>query len=235
MEIITIPVGRLQVNCYLLIAENKETLIIDPGDDADLIAQKISEEQLKPLAMLATHGHFDHVMAAFELQENFNIPFLLDPKDEFLLERLSQTASHFLGEKVEAWPPRKITPLSIETIRELSLPKEFDFKIIPTPGHTPGSASLYFPCHPESSMKSKAKDLAEKKILRSAQNDIASCVFVGDVLFAGGGFGRTDFSYCSSADLQKSIARLFALPDETIIYSGHGEGSRIESEKEYFD
>lgn len=225
MKIHTLPVGQLQTNCYL-IEKNNECLIIDPGDDADFISDSILEKKLKPVAMLATHGHFDHVMAGFILQKNFNIPFYIDEKDQFLLDRIQETAQHFLGQNVIAFSPEKISYLSVET-GSLKAPvstkiSNFNFQIIPTPGHTPGSVSFYFqnPRHP-------------KLDSGSHQEKSHNLLFSGDLIFANGGIGRTDFSYCSFSDLQNSIAKVFTLPEDTIIFTGHGEITNIKQEKKY--
>lgn len=177
-------------------------MVIDPGDDADLIIQTIQKENLTLDKITATHGHFDHVMAAFELQAAFGVPFFIHNKDMFLLKRLSKTAEYFLGEPIPALPPKEVSDLS--KYKMLTVGK-LHFEIIFTPGHTPGSVSLYN---------------KEKKAL-----------FVGDVIFASGGRGRTDFSYCSDNDLQKSIDALFKLPEEVTIYCGHGQETTIKDEK----
>lgn len=83
MKITTLPVGQLKANCYLTICpKTKSCLIIDPGDEASFISEKILREKLKPIAIVATHGHFNHILAANELQMNFNLPFLVHKKDK---------------------------------------------------------------------------------------------------------------------------------------------------------
>ncbi|NMB57270.1 MBL fold metallo-hydrolase [Candidatus Beckwithbacteria bacterium] len=239
MKIEKLAVGQLQTNCYFLINQKQECLILDPGDDADFIIDKIQEGKLKPLAMLATHGHFDHVMAAFELQLAFAIPFYLHPKDEFLLDRMSQTAQFFLG---NIQVPPKVQKVNFLQVGKFEI-SDFAFEIIHTPGHTPGSVSFYFSSFMSSS--NRHSDLSELSLSGIYKNKIASShhvetrndtgvIFVGDVIFAGGGVGRTDFSYCNAKDLNKSIEKILKLPEKTTIYSGHREESRVEGEKEYF-
>ena len=203
MKIIKLIVGQLQTNCYLLI-HNNQAVIIDPGDDADLINQTLLEEKVVPLAMLATHGHFDHVMAGFELQVNFNIPFYLHSQDQFLLDRQQETARHYLDSAEIPPAVQKVTDLA-KHLKPKKLFPNFAMQIIHTPGHTPGSVSFYFP---------------KEKML-----------FSGDVLFAGGGRGRTDFAYCSYNDLQKSMDKLFELPKDTRVYGGHDKSMIIGEEK----
>lgn len=115
-------VGVMATNCYLI-----DDMIIDPGDDAEYIMSHIDE---KPTKIVATHGHFDHIMSAFALQQAYNIPFYIHPDDIFLLQNMRSSAMHFLGLKdVDPAP----NPTPIENIR-----------FIHTPGHTPGSICLEF-------------------------------------------------------------------------------------------
>jgi len=202
MQIVKYVLGELQTNCYLLI-KDEECLIIDPSDNADFLLEEIQRRNLKLLAMLATHGHFDHVMAVGEIQLSFNVPLYLHQKDQFLIDRLEETAEHFLKYK-----PVIIKPINIHKIRnkELRIMNK-ELKIIETPGHTPGGICLY---------------LKHENIL-----------FTGDTLFKNG-VGRTDFSYSSQTDLEKSLKTIFRLPSKTIIYSGHGEESTIAVEKANF-
>lgn len=201
MKIRNIVVGRLQTNCYLVIAEEtSEALIIDPGDDADYIIRIITDEKVTPKKILATHGHFDHITAATELQLAYNIPFLIHKKDEFLVRRLSETARYFTG--AETGPPPKINGyLKNEQIIRLS---KTSFITIGSPGHTPGSLCLY--------------------------NKKENVLIAGDLIFAGGGIGRSDFSYSSSKDLEASIAKILKLPKNTAVYSGHGPETSIANE-----
>jgi glyoxylase-like metal-dependent hydrolase (beta-lactamase superfamily II) len=100
-------------------------MIIDPGDDAEYIMTHLSQ---KPSMIVATHGHFDHIMAAYAIQIAFNIPFYIHPKDIFLLKMMQSSAKHFLG-LPHVDPPPIPTPIK-------NLP------FIHTPGHTPGSICL---------------------------------------------------------------------------------------------
>src|SRR3989304_7067420 len=184
----TIVVGQLQANRYLIFdSEKKEACIVDPGDDADYITRVIADQKVTPMQIIATHGHFDHIMAATELQLAYNIPFLIHQKDEFLVKRMNETAEHFIG--VKAGPSPRISG-HLEVGSKLNIGKS-RIEIIETPGHTPGSISLY-----------------DKK---------AGFVWVGDLLFAGGGVGRTDFSYSSQKELDNSIERILRLPEKTIL------------------
>src|SRR3990167_10226457 len=106
MKIYTYPLGELQANCYFLV-HDKDCIIIDPADSADFILEKIQIENLKVHAVFATHGHFDHVMAAGELQISLDVPFYIADEDLFLLKRVAETAKHFLGHSPPIIPPKE--------------------------------------------------------------------------------------------------------------------------------
>lgn len=191
-----LPVGQLKTNCYLVI-EDEKCAIIDPGDDADYIQRIIADERVKPIKIIATHGHYDHILAADELKLAYGIPFLMHKKDEFLLSRMNASAKRF--SKIKSGPPPSVDKYLKD--RETLVIYHLAFNIIHTPGHTPGSITLY-----------------------SKEGKFA---LTGDLIFAGGGVGRTDFAYSSSADLKKSIAKILKLPSKTKVYSGHGDETTI--------
>ena len=142
MKIEQVVVGQLQTNCYLVWNEESlEAVIIDPGDDADYIIRRINDFNLSPQFILATHGHFDHVLGVMELKLAFNIPFLIHQKDLFLIKRAGKTAKFFTGKEEEPFlPPDKF----IKEGDKIRFGKE-SLKAIETPGHTPGSVSFYSP------------------------------------------------------------------------------------------
>src|SRR3990167_1541762 len=129
--------GELQSNCYIL--ENSgECLIVDPAYEGDFIAEQIQRLKLKPLAIVATHGHFDHILAVGELQASFAIPAYVR-KEDFSLARLAHaSATHFL-EVPPIYLEPKWTPL-LSINKEL---KHFGLEVILTPGHTPGGCCFY--------------------------------------------------------------------------------------------
>jgi len=192
--------GSLQANCYFLIEEN-DLILIDPGDDASFILEELQRQRLNLKAILATHGHFDHIGAVGEIQQSFNVPFYINEKDLFLVKRLNETAKYFLGYNPYFLLPDKIKNLEIENSLKI---KNFKLKIIYSPGHTPGSVCFYF---------------ENEKI-----------IFTGDTLFKSG-IGRYDFSYSDKKKLFESLKKILSLPDETIIYPGHGEETTVGIEK----
>ena len=131
-------VGSVSTNCYLL--KNKETgemLIIDPGDNAGKIEQKILEMQGKPIAILLTHGHFDQILAAEEIRKKYNVPIYADQKEEKTLQdaRINLTAYQGNGYTLKA--DVYLTDLQVEELAGFSV------QMIETPGHTVGSCCYY--------------------------------------------------------------------------------------------
>ncbi|MGB9707193.1 MAG: MBL fold metallo-hydrolase [Microgenomates group bacterium] len=202
MKIYQYSLGQLQANCYFVVNE-KNCLIIDPGDEAPFILEEIHKKKLNPVAILATHGHFDHLMAVGEIQQSFNIPLYISEKDNFLLSNLNQSAEYFLNYKPIILPILKINNFKERNYLKI---KNFKFKIIFTPGHTPGSVCFYFPGD--------------------------NILFTGDTLFKRG-IGRYDFSYSNKNQLIKSLGTIFRLHLKTKILPGHGEGSTLEKEKDF--
>ena len=190
LTIRTLTVGHMQANCYLISDEKThETLIIDPGDDAEYITDLIQHYALLPTQILATHGHVDHIMAAAPLQLMYDIPFFVHPADRFLLDRAVASAEYFLG------PGPWLAPTNDQPLRTgTQMFGNISLDIIETPGHTPGSVCFRLP---------------------------GNHLITGDLLFAGGAVGRTDFSYGDMTQLAHSLQKL--PPERSItIYPGHG-------------
>jgi len=204
MKVERLIVGQLQTNCYLVWDQDSgKGVIIDPGDDADLILNRLRDLEIKPLFILATHGHFDHVSAVLELKLALGIPFLIHQKDLFLLKRAVTSANHFTNNK------EALLPLADKYLqeKEIIIFGNSQLEVQELPGHTPGGVIFL------------GQDI----------------VFSGDSLFYHG-IGRTDLSYSSKKDLLEGINnKLFVLPEDTIVYSGHGEETTIKEEKENFN
>lgn len=202
MKTLTLPVGQMATNCYLVSDEKTLTcLIIDPGEDSDFITTTILENKLIPQAIILTHGHYDHCLAALDLKLNFSIPIYLHPKDLFLYEKAHLSAKHFSGLVIPKLPPidHFLSDQEIITFGNSSL------QVIHTPGHTPGSCCFV------SLVKGRGG---------VAERDLNPLLFTGDTLFAKS-IGRTDLSYSSKQDLQKSLKKILTLPRHTQIYPGH--------------
>lgn len=132
-------VGVLQCNCYVVgDPETKEAIVIDPGDDADAIAEDIAAKGLTVTAIVATHAHFDHVLAAERLRALTGAPFHLHDDDRPLLDWLQESGRLFLG--VELSGPPEVDTSVAEGDRLTAGGVELE--VLHTPGHSPGSISL---------------------------------------------------------------------------------------------
>jgi len=193
-------VGQLQTNCYIAACEStKEGVVIDPGDDAGRILGEIESLDLKIKYILNTHAHFDHVGANEALVKRLNVPLALHPLDLPLLKEAGGAAVFGLEARQSPEPNMELSKNQIIKVGKLS------FRVLFTPGHTPGHVSFYE---------------AEKKVL-----------FDGDVLFDGG-IGRTDIPGGSTQAIMRSIKDvLFKLPEDVVVYSGHGNPTTIGQEK----
>ena len=138
MRIETCVVGVMSANCYLLINDKlKETVIIDPGDQADIIKRKIEELGVKPVGILLTHGHFDHIMAAPELAEEYQIKIYAAEAEAQLLSDDKTNCSGMIR--------RRFTlkaDILLKNEESINL-ADINIKIIDTPGHTVGGACYY--------------------------------------------------------------------------------------------
>jgi hydroxyacylglutathione hydrolase len=195
MECQKLITGGLQTNCYILSDPHiSDVVIVDPGDDAEYIIETV--EKLHPLhvILIATHGHFDHIMAAYTISLTYRTPLCIHDKDVFLISRMESSAKYFLGLPSVDPPPTNLK--KIQAGDTITLGSNIG-EILELPGHTPGSIGIYFP--------------SERRL------------FSGDVIFADGSVGRTDFAYSSLPQLQTSIDTLLKLPSDTIVNPGHGD------------
>jgi glyoxylase-like metal-dependent hydrolase (beta-lactamase superfamily II) len=194
MEIEKIIVGELQSNCYLAIdIDTQRCVIIDPGDNANAISEEILSQDIEPIAILATHGHFDHVMAGYELQLAFDIPFIIHSGDLNLLSRMQSSAKHWLNHEIIEKTPREITEIDNQNVIEFGSSR---LEWIHTPGHTPGGITLF--------------------------NNDKKIVFTGDTLFKNA-VGRADLSYSNPKELSNSVQEIKTNFNGFQAYPGHGE------------
>ena len=205
MKIIQLMVGPLQANCYLLAdGPGKPAAIIDPGGDGPLIKAAVERDKLQPVVIIDTHGHIDHIAANSYLKELYQIPLLIHAADaNSLTDPVLNLSALGLGKFSSPPPDRLLQDGDAIEVGDLRL------EVLHTPGHTPGGICL---------------------LLR--QIGSPDIVFTGDTLFAGG-VGRTDFPGGSMEELMNSIRnKLLVLPEETVIYPGHGPASTIGRERE---
>ena len=200
-EVESLIVGPLFSNCYVVWdKEVKQGVVIDPGDDADMILKTINELGVEIKYILATHGHFDHVGAVAPLKRKLKVEFLAHEEDFFFIED-GENAARRWNVDIEQPPKPDRFIKDGDKIRF----GEFELEVLHTPGHSPGGVSFLYD----------------------------HMLFGGDTLFQGS-IGRTDFRKGSFEELSKSIkTRLYTLPDNTIVYTGHGPVTTIGDEKRY--
>lgn len=199
MKIKKFEVGPLFVNCYIIYDERtKEAVVIDPGDEPDLILDFIKEENLNLKYILCTHGHFDHIGSVKELRDETGAKVVLHEKDIEIYRNSPQIAMQFFGIEIEPQPEPDILIKNGEILNTGNI----QLTVIHTPGHSPGSVCFYTDGY----------------------------IFTGDTLFAGS-VGRTDIIGGSMNELLNSLKKIASLPDETIVFPGHGPKTKIGIEK----
>ena len=205
MRIFALSVGPLQACCYIVAPDGAaDAAVIDPGGDAELIAEQLRYRKLAPRYIALTHGHIDHIEAVAALKRAFpEAEVCIHEADAPMLRDAGAALASLIGIPLEPCEPDRLladgdtVSLGPETI-----------EVIHTPGHTPGGISLLVRC-----------------------GGGPAVVFSGDTLFAGG-IGRTDFPGGRYQQLIESIrTSLFALPDDTRVYPGHGEPTTIGEER----
>lgn len=138
LRIITKVIGAVSTNCYFLMNMiTKEAIIIDPADHSNVIENVILTHGLKPKAILLTHGHFDHILAANQIKEKYQIPIIACEQEKFLLENSELNLSTAFGGSTTLQADQYVADGSVLEIAGFSI------KVIHTPGHTEGSACYY--------------------------------------------------------------------------------------------
>lgn len=193
MKIEAQQVGQLMTNCYIVWDENtKNAAVIDPGDDGAFIAQNLKKKGLTLQYILLTHGHFDHIGGVDELLETCGS----SPK-VYISEKDMALPSAF-GENVHLDPSVVTFWLHGDVITMDSI----SFKVMATPGHTPGSVCLI----------------------------CGDVIFSGDTLFQGS-CGRTDFPGGSWKEMAASLKKLYQLPGDYTVFSGHTNSTTLDWER----
>jgi len=220
IDIRRVSCGMIQENCYIVQAEGRDDcVVVDPGDEYPKLKAAIGDRRVG--AVLLTHGHFDHIMAAGDIARDFGAPVYIDAKDVEMLDDSVINGYDFLmgtqqsdwrqldifyhrdqslaGDSKAKWTPIEALPLG-ESLSTCGM----CFKVIPTPGHSQGSVCLYL------------------------ENE--GVLFSGDTLFKEG-YGRLDLYGGNLTALIKSLRKLFALPGDVGVYPGHGDLTTIGEEK----
>lgn len=196
--------NMLQENCYVVSDDTRECVIIDCGayyeEEREAIVRYISDTQLVPKHLLATHGHLDHIFGIDTMHDAFGLSVEVSASDENLIKQAGRQAETFYGIQLDHdLPPIGHLFGKNEVIRF----GQHELQILETPGHSRGSVTFYCP-----------------------EEHIA---FTGDTLFRHS-IGRTDFVGGSMLQIIQSLRMMAQLPDETTVYPGHGEETTIGEE-----
>jgi len=139
MNVETLPVGPLEVNCYLAWLNGPDTLVIDPGGDTEKVADALSRKSLRVAAYLLTHGHVDHIDALAELHDRYPAPVMLHTCDlEWAFESLNQLPPYYGSPRR---PEGEIEGVQDGHAGDVA---GLQYTVIGTPGHTPGSVCFWF-------------------------------------------------------------------------------------------
>lgn len=198
-------VNPIQENTYIVYDETNEAVIIDCGsffpEEHQAVINYIRSNNIQPKHLLCTHGHLDHCFGNFAIYNEWGLKPEVMSDDDYLITKLDEQASNLFGfELQEEIPPvgRYLTKDDVIAFGTHQL------TVIPTPGHTPGSAVFY--CKEE------------------------NVAFTGDTLFHMS-IGRTDFERGSYSDIVKSLEKLKQLiPSDTKLYTGHGPDTTMATE-----
>ncbi len=190
MEITVLSLGDYMTNCYILRQEaSSKCLIIDPGYEAGRILAFLQEKHLEPEAILLTHGHFDHVGAVGDIAAETDCDVYISAADLSLPPMITNGKLFY----THTYPASGTLNLAGLTLR-----------ILPTPGHTPGSVCLL----------------------------TGDTILSGDTLFRGS-CGRTDLPGGSWEQIASSLKTLAALPGDYRVLPGHGEETTLEWERKH--
>ncbi|MEI5995494.1 MBL fold metallo-hydrolase [Candidatus Enterococcus mansonii] len=200
LKIERIQTGEIQENCYLIYNENN-LLIIDPGAEAGKIIALIEKTEKKPLAILLTHTHYDHIGAVEDIRHHYNIPVYVSPLEQEWLSNpifnLSGLGRHDDIADIIVQPAEKEFELTDYDLGGIK------FSVVPTPGHSIGSLSFIF----------------------------EDFVVTGDALFKGSIGRTDLHTGDMQQLLHSIQTYLFTLPGEFPAYPGHGDATTIEHEK----
>ena len=228
MIYIKVPVGMLQCNCCIIGDPNtREAIVIDPGDEVERILDLIGRYKLKVKAVVSTHAHIDHVGGLAKLYQYTAAPVMMH-SDDLPLYRGMEAQAAFLGMR----SPELVEVHQLLREGDVLQWGEFYAKVIHTPGHTPGSVSLYLPSENGKPNSENAKDKAAAEAAGGNSSLTQPQLFAGDTLFAGS-IGRTDLWGGSYDKILESLKdKLLQLPDTTVVHPGHGHSTTIGHERE---
>jgi hydroxyacylglutathione hydrolase len=208
------PAGSWAANCYVVATgPGSECVVVDPGQDsAGGIAEIVGEHRLKPVAVLLTHGHLDHMWSVTPVSGTYDATAWIHPADRHLLADpmagiSRETAAMLLGGRYEFAEPDAVAELADGRTLDLA---GLQVSVDHTPGHTQGSVTFRTPY---------------------GRDDISEVMFSGDVLFAGS-IGRTDLPGGDHATMLTTLReKVLTLADDVAVLPGHGEQTSIGRER----
>jgi hydroxyacylglutathione hydrolase len=208
------PAGPWGTNCYVVATgPGTECVVVDPGKDAaDGVAEVVREHRLKPVSVLVTHGHIDHMWCVAPVSGAYDATAWIHPADRHLLSdpmagMSPETAGMLLGGSYEFVEPDDVRELSDGQSLELA---GLRFVVDHTPGHTRGSVTFRTPYD---------------------EPQVSEVMFSGDLLFAGS-IGRTDLPGGDHPTMLRSLAtKVLPLADDIVVLPGHGEQTSIGRER----
>jgi len=212
------PAGPWATNCYVVATgAGNECVVVDPGKDAaDGVDQVVREHKLKPVAVLVTHGHVDHMWCVAPVAGTYDATAWIHPRDRHLLTdpmagMSRETTQMLLGGNYEWAEPDDVQELSdLQSIEIAGL----TFVVDHTPGHTEGSVTFRTPYG-----------------AAAGEPDISELMFSGDLLFAGS-IGRTDLPGGDHPTMLRSLTdKVLPLDDYIVVLPGHGEQTSIGRER----
>jgi hydroxyacylglutathione hydrolase len=205
------PAGAFQTNCYVLAPGPGEAcVVVDPGQDAvDPLEELLAEHGLTPVAVLLTHGHFDHTFSVAPVCDGHDVPAWIHPDDRDMLadpmKGFSREAAAFFGGRIELREPREVRTLDDGAALDLA---GLRFHVDHTPGHTPGSV-----------------------IFTTPTEEGVEIILAGDTLFEGS-IGRTDLPGGDPAQMMASLRdKLLTRDDTAFVLPGHGPTTTIGRER----
>ncbi len=214
MLIAGFPAGPWGTNCYVVAtAPGAECVVIDPGKDAGPgVEAVVREHGLKPVSVLVTHGHVDHMWSVAPVAGTYDATAYIHPNDRHLLAdpmagMSAETTAMMLGGKYEFAEPDRVEELTDGQTLTLA---GLEFLVDHTPGHTAGSVVFR---------------------TQYAEQDVAEILFSGDLLFAGS-IGRTDLPGGDHPTMLRSLReKVLTLRDNIVVLPGHGEQTSIGQER----
>lgn len=214
MLIAGFPAGPWGTNCYVVATgPGSECVVVDPGKDAGAgVADIVREHRLKPVSVLLTHGHIDHMWSVAPVAGSYDATAWIHPRDRHLLTdpmagMSPETSQLLLGGDYTWAEPDDVRELDDAQVLELA---GITFVVDHTPGHTEGSVTFRTPYDVD---------------------DVSELMFAGDLLFAGS-IGRTDLPGGDHAAMLRSLAsKVLPLADDVVVLPGHGEQTSIGRER----